>query len=118
MSKDIIHQDEPTRKDKKQKKLKKPADPASDEPRGTHILLNPHPFLTDQDKLAEKKDKKDKKKKHKEPHGPEVITAAVSEEAEMDVDLPEGMRPRCIMLWSIRLTLSQHVSRKRRSQKR
>ncbi|KAG2132393.1 DEAD-domain-containing protein [Suillus clintonianus] len=71
MSKDIIPQEEPKRS-KKDKKQKKSADPASDEPR------------------AEKKDKKDKKKKHKESHDPKVTTIAVSEDATMDVDLPEG----------------------------
>ncbi|KAG1777278.1 P-loop containing nucleoside triphosphate hydrolase protein [Suillus placidus] len=73
MSKDIIPQEESTRskKDKKQKKVKMSADPASDEPR------------------AEKKDKKHNKKKDKETHDPEVITA-VSEGAKMGVDPPEG----------------------------
>jgi ATP-dependent RNA helicase DBP3 len=72
MSKDIVPQEEPTRskKDKKQKKAKKSVDPASDEPR------------------VEKKDKKDKKK-HKETRDLEVITA-VSEDAKMHVDSPQG----------------------------
>jgi ATP-dependent RNA helicase DBP3 len=93
MSKDIVPQEEPTRskKDKKQKKAKKSVDPASDEPRGLHNSLQPAPLLTSQDKPVEKKDKKDKKK-HKETRDLEVITA-VSEDAKMHVDSPQGTCP-------------------------